>query len=95
MEVGRRRASAQVGEEELDLALGGLGRVRAVHDVVLHLEGEVAADRAGAAFTGSVAPASARNASMARGPSATRAISGPPVMNSTSGPKNGRSRCSA
>src|SRR3954447_14913145 len=39
--------SAQVGEEELDLALGRLGRVRPVHDVVLHLEGEVPTDRAG------------------------------------------------
>src|SRR3954464_9269173 len=41
------RGSAEVGEEELHLALGGLGRVRAVHDVVLHLEGEVTADGAG------------------------------------------------
>src|SRR5690348_12544458 len=41
------RSSAQVGEEECDLAGGGLRRVGAVHDVRLHLEGEVAADRAG------------------------------------------------
>jgi len=49
----------------------------------------------GVALTGSVAPARARNASIARGPSTTRASSGPLVMNSTSEAKNGRSRCSA
>src|SRR4051794_24184215 len=39
--------SAEVGEEELDLAVGRLRRVGAVDDVVLHLEGEVTADGAG------------------------------------------------
>src|SRR5690606_31249000 len=41
------RRSAQVGEPELDLACGRLRRVRAVHDVVLHRQGEVAPDAAG------------------------------------------------
>src|SRR5687767_11608213 len=45
-------ASAEVGKEQPDLALGGLIGVRAVHDVVLHLEGEVAADRAGCGLHG-------------------------------------------
>ncbi len=49
----------------------------------------------GEALTGSVAPARARNASMARGPSTTMATSGPPVMNSTSSPKNGLLACSS
>jgi hypothetical protein len=47
------------------------------------------------ALSGSVAPASWRNASIARGPSTTAATSGPEVMKSTSGAKNGFSRCSA
>src|SRR3712207_4220474 len=42
-----RRASAQLREEQRDLAGSGLVGVRAVDDVVLHLEGEVAADGAG------------------------------------------------
>jgi hypothetical protein len=41
-----RRSSAEIGEEQRDLTRGGLGRVRAVHDVVLHLEGEVTANGA-------------------------------------------------
>src|ERR1044072_5211958 len=36
----------EAGEPEVDLALGRLRRVRTVHDVVLHLDGEVAADAA-------------------------------------------------
>ena len=48
-----------------------------------------------AALTGSVAPASCRNESIARGPSTTAATSGPEVMNSTREPKNGFSLCSA
>src|SRR5215213_3057396 len=40
-------ASAQLREEQRDLAGGGLVGVRAVDDVVLHLEAEVAADGAG------------------------------------------------
>src|SRR3954466_9420130 len=39
--------SAQLREEQRDLAGGGLVGVRAVHDVVLHLEAEVAADGGG------------------------------------------------
>src|SRR3954447_14491142 len=46
-DLAGNRGSAEVGEEELHLARGGLGRVGAVHDVRLHLEGEVAADRPG------------------------------------------------
>src|SRR4051794_40415362 len=41
------RGGSQGREEQPDLASGRLGRVRAVDDVVLDLEGEVAADRAG------------------------------------------------
>src|SRR5581483_9972391 len=46
-----RSASALLGEEELDLALGGGGRVRAVHQVLHHggadVGGQVAADGPG------------------------------------------------
>ncbi len=76
-----------------DLPPGVVNLVAGAGDVGASLVSDERID--GVAFTGSVAPASARNASMARGPSATRASSGPPVMNSTSEPKNGFSRCSA
>ena len=59
------------------------------------LEAVVAADRAGAASTGLVAPISWRAAVTASWPSSTAATSGPPVMNETSSPKNGFSVCSA
>src|SRR4051794_2948461 len=45
---GEREASvssAKLGEEQTHLALGGLGGVRAVHQVGLHLQGVVPADR--------------------------------------------------
>src|SRR3954451_12122859 len=45
--AGSSRLRGEVGEEQSDLAGGGLGGVRAVHDVGRHLEGEVAADGAG------------------------------------------------
>ena len=92
----RRRSSAQVREEQADLAGGRLGRVRAVDDVRLHLEGEVAADGAGERLD-RVGGAGER-AGTPRWPAAPRRpapSSGPLVMNSTSEAKNGRSRCSA
>jgi hypothetical protein len=49
----------------------------------------------GAAFAGSVAPIVARSVAIAPSPSTTSAQVGPEVMNSTSSPKNGFSRCSA
>src|ERR1700745_2544376 len=42
-----RRPLNEFGEEDLDLALGRLRRVRAVHDVLPDLQGEGAADGAG------------------------------------------------
>src|SRR5690606_20716525 len=41
----RSRADAAVGEKECDLARGGFGRVRSVHDVLLDAGREVRADR--------------------------------------------------
>ena len=49
----------------------------------------------GAASVGRVAPTMARTSTMASGPSSTIATSGLEVMNSTSEPKNGRSRWTA
>src|SRR5437879_6453049 len=40
MEVGTRHL-AQAGEEDLDLALGGLGRVGAMNEVLRHLQRQV------------------------------------------------------
>ena len=49
----------------------------------------------GAAFVGSVAPASERKPGMHWLPSMTMAVTGPEDMKSTSSPKKGFSACSA
>ena len=88
------RVLAEGGEEDPDLARGGLGRVGPVHQVFADLEREVAADAAGGRLhrvSGADQPARGLDGPR---PSATSATSGPPVMNSTSSPKNGFSLCS-
>src|SRR5690625_761046 len=45
--IRRTPSGLQIREEQLDLALGGVGGVRAVHDVLLHLQRVVAADSPG------------------------------------------------
>src|SRR4051794_7890055 len=95
---GRRTTSwwsAQVGEEQLHLAVSRLRRVAAVDEVLADLEAKSPRIEPGADLTGSVTPISPRTASWARGPSATSATSGPLVMKSTSSPKNGLPLCSA
>ena len=77
--------STQVGEPEGDLAIGGLRRVRAVHEVLA-----VDSDRSprmvpGAALRPSVAPLSARTTSTASSPSRTSATIGPLVTKARSG----------
>ena len=66
-----------IGEPEPDLALGRLGRVRAVNEVVRHRERELAAQRAGVApRPGSSRRSSARHVATAPSPSSTNASVG-------------------
>ena len=81
-----------IGEPERDLALGRLGRVRPVDEVVRHRERELAAQRAGVGV-GRIGRADRLAAvAIAPSPSSTNASVGPEVMKSTSSPKNGFSR---
>ena len=81
-----RRAAPQRGQSSVcakkyAISMRGvLGAVRTVHGVRLDALGEVGADRAGAAFFGSVAPMISRFFSTAFSPSSTCTITGPEVM---------------
>ena len=77
------------GEPERDLALGGLRRVGAVHEVVGHRHREVAADRARLGVGRIRRADRLRIVAIAPSPSTTSAQVGPDVMKSTSSPKNG------
>ena len=93
--VAAASSDQPIGEREADLALGGLGRVRAVNEVVRHRERELTAERARVGV-GRVRRADRlRAVAIAPSPSSTNASVGPEVMKSTSSPKNGFSTCSA
>ena len=81
----------RVGEEQRDLAFGGLGTVGSVNEVLAGLEREIAPDRARARPRGGWStPMSSRTTFQVSGPpSTTIATSGLRVMNDTRSPKNG------
>ena len=89
------RHLAYLGEEQPELARGRGRRIAAVHDVLADQRGEVAADRAGRSLDRVGRAHEGSPASIADSPLTLATTTGPPVMKSTSSPKNGLSTCSA